>query len=290
MFLRAMFTGCVVLTFLVPVYGQGPRGKSAPQPVMEAFDAAGTIEGLLPNGMQINSNANQRWAIVIPRQAKIELTGTATADFLRPGLYVRFTAEVDKHGTAKEKVAQLSIFTPSRETPPGLFSPEAGGAAAGGAFDGFGPGVGKPPVGIGKPPVGIGKAPGKTSGKAAPVETAKAYTVAGQITAARNNKLTVNAGTASIKFEVTDDAAIDVKVADYSLARKGDKVSVQGKMMKGRPGMGEAASVKIELASPLSGGKAKPVKPAPKHEARPPKKAAGAKQPPAAAEPEPAKE
>jgi RNase P/RNase MRP subunit p29 len=288
MFFRAMFAGCTVLTLLVPVYGQGPRGKPGPQPVLEAFDAAGTIEGLLPNGIQINSNANQRWVIMIPRQAKIEVTGTATADFLRPGLYVRFTAEVDKHGTVKEKVAQLSIFTPSRETPPGLFSPEAGGAGVGGGgFEGFGPGPGG---GVGKPPVGIGKPLGKIPGKAAPAATAKAYTVAGQVTAARNNKLTVNAGTASVKFEVTDDATIDVKMADYSLARKGDKVSVQGRMMKGRPGMGEATSVKIELVSPLSGGKAKPSKPAPKHETRPPKKPAGAKEPPAVAGPEPTKE
>jgi len=288
MFLRAVCTGCMVLTFLVPVYGQVPRGKSAPQPVMETFEAGGTIEGLMPNGIQINSNANQRWVIMIPRQAKVEVTGTATADFLRPGLYVRFTAEVDKHGTVKEKVAQLSIFTPSRETPPGLFSPEAGGAGiGGGAFDGFGAGPGG---GVGKPPIGIGKAPGKIPGKAVPVETAKTYTVAGQITSARNNKLTVNAATAAIKFEVTDDAAIDVKVADYSLARKGDKVSVQGRMVKGRLGMGEAISVKIELASPLSGGKTKAVKPAPKHETHPPKKAPRTKEPPAVAEPEPAKE
>ena len=91
-------------------------------------------------------------------------------------------------------------------------------------------------------------------------------TIAGQITNARNNKLTVNAGGRTFKFDVTDDANIDVKVADYTtFARRGDKITVDGKMYPNTTGIGLASNIKIEAAAPFGSGKTKaPPKAAPR--------------------------
>jgi hypothetical protein len=66
-------------------------------------------------------------------------------------------------------------------------------------------------------------------------------------------------GSRNLKFDVADDAKIDVKVADYtSFARRGDKITVKGKMNPSATGVAIGAKVNIEAAAPFSSGKAKP--------------------------------
>ena len=81
-----------------------------------------------------------------------------------------------------------------------------------------------------------------------------------------------------MQFELTDEPSIGVDTIDYTLASKGDKVTIKGKMMAGRAGLAQADEVKIELAEPLTGMKKKNltlVKPEPKHPAKSPKKDEG---------------
>jgi hypothetical protein len=280
-FLVAAWTalGC-----LVAADARGAQPFGAGQPQVEPFEGEGAIEVVAPGKLQIVNNANQRCMVVLTPQTKVELTGTASVDALRPGVGVRFTAAMDKQGVVKEKVSQLTIFTPSQENPLGFWSaesaPAAGGAPAGGApaeapaGDPFGFGkklddlTGKP---SGKP---AGKSAGKPAGKAAATETGN-YLIAGRVTAfhAGTGKLQLTTGNAVIKAEVAPDAQVDLKLADYSLARKGDRVTVSGQTIP-KSGLVQAAIVKIAATEPVGGGgKIKPGKPTkPTKEPRTPKK------------------
>ena len=278
---RVTLAAFVVLGVSAPVCAQGvrpPPGHHGVQPPTEEFQAEGTIEAIGPGRIQLlsSANPNQHWIVAILPQTKLVVTGTATADFLAARMYVRFTAEFDKHGNVKDKISQLTIFTPSQDTYLGVRPAEGGsetgaaaeqdkfGAAAGGGADG-----------------------GKRHVKAGGAMPAGVYSVAGQITGVQKGTLTVAVGGAALKIEVADDAKIDVRVADYRFARQGDKISVKGKMLPGKPGLGQAAGghVKIEAAEPFSGAKAEPGKPAPRHEPRQPKKGTRGKEPAAGRQP-----
>lgn len=204
---------------------------------------------------------NQQWRVAVPVGAKISVTGTATADFLRSGLFVEFQAELNDRGEIQGKIGELTIVTPSKERPIGLFP---AGTAAGGGQDGFGAGMGKGE-----------KAPGARTGKKRGV-AAGAYRIVGRLTVGRGGKLSVQTGRGTARFELTEEPKINVDLADYTVAAKGDKVSIKGVMMQNRPGLARANKVEIELAEPLTGAKKKrPPKPGPKPPPRHPERDEG---------------
>ena len=57
--------------------------------------------------------------------------------------------------------------------------------------------------------------------------------------------------------ELSDNPKIHLDLADYTMARKGDKIKVQGLKMAGAAGAVQAMQVKIELAGPLGEKKKK---------------------------------
>ena len=224
-----LLCGCLwfvaVAAQCLPGHAAQPAGP-LPQPT-ENFEAEGVIEQIMPGRIQMTTNANQKWMIWLTPQSRVELSGTATAELLRPGMCVRLHAAIDKQGNVTEKVEQLTIFTPDRRTTFGLWS-EAG-------KEQFGKGG-----------------------------EAKLYEVVGRIAAAQQGKLAIVAGSATLKIELAEQAKIDVNLSDLSLARPGDKITVRGKMFPGQPGMGQATEVRVVAAAVLGGAKTKPTKPEPK--------------------------
>jgi hypothetical protein len=208
---------CIISMLLPLAYAaQNVRSKTVVIPLpTEPFRAEGTYVGATPDGFQLLTDMNQTWMISVLPPTKVELTGTATPDYLHPGQQVRFSGEVEKGGEVKEKVNKLTIISPSPDSPPGVF----------------------PPI------------------------------VSGQITGVSGNKVTLRSGKVTVKIELGEEAKIDVKFSDGSLARQGDKVSVRGEIIAGRPGFGFASDVKIAAASPFTSGKTKPSKPAAKKDA-----------------------
>ena len=55
--------------------------------------------------------------------AKVQVTGSATADCLQTGLIVELKADIDDHGAMKEKVGELTIISLSAEKQQGCFRP-----------------------------------------------------------------------------------------------------------------------------------------------------------------------
>lgn len=241
MFCRVLVLVCLLLGLSVPAEAQ--RRRPPKKPPMEPFAADGTIVAVGPDRIQILTTSNQQWLIFFDPKAVIHVTGTAEADFLRAGMFIKFTAEVDKRGRVQGKVGELTIFTPSPENPPGIW-PEGIGPPAGADGDRFG-----------------GKAGGNGGGNGG-AGASSIYTVAGQLTGARRGKLTVNAGAGVVQFELAESPRIKVDIADFTVAGKGDKISIsKGKMPAGTMGIAQASAVTIELAEPLTLAKKRPVPP-----------------------------
>jgi len=289
---RALFAVCICVGLVPPAHGQGVRpGRNVPaanavRPELEPFTAEGTIQAVARGRIQMSTDSAQNWMLMVDPKAVVHVTGAAEPDFLRNGLSVRFTAELDKGGVAKEKIQQLTIFTPSPENPPGVW-PEGEGPAAGKAPEGElrggidaddGPAIRKAPEGGRRR--GSGADNGRAAGKAL---ASGVYTVAGRITSFRKGKLTVNAGRSTVRADVADDAKIDVDLADYSVAKQGDKISVtKGATFAGRVGLAQAQELTIKLSEPLALPKKKPVRqkqPAPEGSRRAPKKAGSREEP-----------
>ena len=266
---RALLALCVVLGFVAPADAQGfrrPGDRRAPEIPMDPFAAEGTIQAVMPPRIHMLTNSNQNWMIWVDPKAKVQVTGTAEADFLKAGMFIRFSVELDKRGKAQDKVSQLTIFAPSEESPVGIW-PEGAGPLVGPAEDNLGGGFG----GFGGDE-GQAKGRGVGSGKAS---LAGLYSIAGQLRGVRKGKLTVYAGRGMVQIELADKPSINVDFADYSVAKKGDKISVtRGKMPRGGMGLAQANELKIEVAQPLSSGRKKPVRtkpPTPERPTRQPK-------------------
>jgi hypothetical protein len=213
----------------------------------------GVIESATRGGILVSvDGANQRLHVAIPTTAKVEVSGKATADFLKAGQIVRFEAEIENH-LIKGKVGELSVVGQSPETQRGIFP-------AGGALD-------------------DGSKPAKAAAAAAKALANGTYQIVGKLAVSRggSGKFTVLAGRKKLPFELEDDATVAIESTDCSLAAAGDKVTAKVVMMPTRSGlMAHALEVKIELAERLAGAKKGP---APKHPAKPAKKDEGLPEP-----------
>ena len=171
----------------------------------------------------------QPWKVAFEpkKQLKIEVTGSATPEFLMPGMFVKFKGDFDKKGKATADVKELEIFTPNEKELPGA-------TKSGGAFEAAAP------------------------QKGPPSNLPTTYEIAGRITGMKKGTMIVSCPNLTVHADVAPDATIKVSVADLSLASAGDKIEVKGWYLKGKEGYGYANEVSVQLANPLSGPKKKP--------------------------------
>ena len=250
--------------------GQNPRNQQQqqqqqqqmlqqmqPQPV--SID--GTVAGVTHGTIMVTDKAGKTWKVVVPATATVDVSGTASADYLAPNLTVDFKTDLDEHGAMKDKVSELTVITPSADQPMGILdvaSSANAGAAAGGAAAGGGKGAKHNPA------AAHGAAKSATAHGAAPAGPCR---IVGKLT---NNKgkLSVQVhGVPPIELALAEQVNIKVEFADYTVAANGDTIAVKatsapGKMVAGRvmpntSGMVQATDVKITLAEPLKGSKKK---------------------------------
>jgi hypothetical protein len=217
---------CVVATVAATRCGLAqPQGNWIP-PDAEVFEEEGTVAGVAPTGLQmLTKEANTPWIVQITRQSEVKVTGTAEPSFLRPGLAVRFTAEVDEKGHLQQDLAELEIVTASGKGAVGVFA-----------------------VGAEENARPVGKL------------VAGAYEIRGKVVSLREGELTVQAGK-KIVGKLADDAKITVNVQDLAYAVPESEVSVQGFYFRRmapdpntqRPGQAMAKMVHVTLAKPLVG-------------------------------------
>ena len=216
--------GCWMAWLLLPAAAQVDRQPLPANP-------EGTIEDIGPDGVKIATTGGQFWMVRIPRGVEVLVTGSAHPDFLKPGLCIKFTADVTvrrKTAKANDKIEKLTIFTPTEQEFLGAFP-------VGGFGQDQGPDAANP------------EGDKKKGGEA----HVSRYEIRGRITGMKNGKLAVAFNTGSIEIELADNPEIDLSTSDYRLAKKGDKISCQGFQIA--ENVVQATSVDIALAEPLGG-------------------------------------
>ncbi|MGW8256848.1 MAG: hypothetical protein ACWGMZ_05125 [Thermoguttaceae bacterium] len=200
-------------------YGHRSKKNAHSQQYLEKFAVAGTIEGLQPGKILMRDNANANFLIFLNPQTALVTTGNVQESFLRADLFVRFEAEIDRHRNVTRPIDRLALISPSRENVPGIYpaAKEREGAHLGKIFQ------------------------------------AGHCIIVGKITSMQNKKLQVNTGHGTVNCELSESPKIVLQVNDYSMARKGDKIQVEGERKRTMPRQIKAARVRIELAQTLSG-------------------------------------
>ncbi|MFZ5828470.1 MAG: hypothetical protein ACOY3P_00190 [Planctomycetota bacterium] len=206
--------------------GRGGAGKGEPQHV----DGEGTLVAAAPGKLQIKMENGRPMNFLVAQNARVEFKGTAVPSFLRPGMWVKFDAELDKHGAAQGEVAVLTLFTPSNAQPPGIWPQDPGG-------------------GIDNADE-AGKKKGPTGPHAGLPDAITPCSIAGQISAIGNRQISVRTGRVGVKATIAEDAQIDVETEDLTFARPGDGISFRAAMT--RQGVPQVTRMTVKAAQPLA--------------------------------------
>ena len=190
------------------------------------LSGSGEVVALRPGYLQVKAAGDQMWLMKIEaRPEKIEVHATAVAGWLRPRMFVRFSATLDKKGMAQTPIEELFVFTPTPRDRIGVF-PDSG------------PLLGEP-----EQTPANSKRPRHTL-------TEGRYLVAGQLTGIRGDQIRVVAAGQTIGARLAEKANIRVDVlGDYSLVRQGDKVDYIGRVFD--RGKALVYEVKFTAASPF---------------------------------------
>ena len=244
-----LLAACVMSGFVL-AFSQAGRASAA-QPQTEAFSDEGVIESVTPVKMQFVTAGGRSYVVAITPQTTVEYTATAAVDALRVGMAVRFTAPMNMRGVVTQKVAQLTVYTPSKNTPPLAFwSADPNGAVGGGV--GFGD-----TFDAAKP---AGKPAGKPAAKPAPLPDPD-YVICGRVTSFHVGKRQLQLATTNapgpISAEVAADAKIDVNLADCSLAQGRPCHGQRSDEPQERPGAGGEREDCRRRGSPRRQGQAR---------------------------------
>jgi hypothetical protein len=186
------------------------------------FEGSGVVEGAGPLGLAVNANGAS-WKVKPDKNCKIEVTGTADPDFLKPGLWVKFSGDFDKKGKATAPVNQLEIVDQRTAM---VNEKEKGRSGLNGA-----------------------DATEKKAKGAATSAAPNSGPILGKITAYKNNELTLETGGGTLKADLGNNPSIKVNVSEFTWAQPGDTVDVKGWYMQ--PGAAVAQDIKVTLKNPL---------------------------------------
>lgn len=179
---------------------------SAQQQQREQGRWTGKLKGIGAGGvLQVESDKGEQWLVALERRPQeVSFQGSATPAFLRPGMLVQFTAMIDKKGEAQEPLGEIKVISPRTGIQIGL---QAGGNLGAGLFNSNDDDANK-------------------KKKKVRSDTAS-YLVTGTLRSIKDRKMYIAAG-ATIKAEVADNSRVNFDITDFSLAREGDSVEIQG--------------------------------------------------------------
>lgn len=212
---------------------QGGRGP-------EISQVEGTLEGIARDRIKIKSENGKETIAVLGRSSRIQYEATATANFLRPGMMVRFESGFDlQQGTPLAPIVQLEVFRPSPST---MLQPEERKKQTAGIY----------PASDFKDEQEENKGPRNTRQAATRVAKAaeKNFVVVGQLRVVQAQKMRIQAGNRAVIVELKPDAKISVAAGDAMFFKLGDKVKLTGARAAGST-MLQVELLEVEAASPL---------------------------------------
>ncbi len=189
--LASLLTVCLLLS---PAGAQNTGRWQPPRNVnlndLRDITVDGTLEGVQSGIFQMKATAGHPYLIAMrPGYSKLGITGMAKPDYLKPGMFVSFSADLpkEKKGEVDEPLTDLAIISPSETNTPGLFNEDRDN---------------------------------KESTK---------YFVRGTVRSYKDGKLTVAAGGKQVIAPVPSDMDIKLESNDLALLRQGDTIKVAGK-------------------------------------------------------------
>jgi hypothetical protein len=195
---------------------------------LPTFKTTGEYVGMQGSYMKCILDGTPVLVQFVNQKSKVKVTGTATSDFLAPGMYVRFTGTFDRHGKGTDPIKDFVIFTPDADNQIGAI--EAGGGSSS-LFSDPTPTT-------------------TTKEKKGPQPQTSTYTVSGRITTLHRDQMMVAAGgKMKYRFQVAPDATVKLDSSDPSWASQGDKVTISGAKLGNNRVVG--VDVSIELSKPL---------------------------------------
>jgi hypothetical protein len=188
-----------------------PTSAPAQDKTLQFRNLKGKIVAMSGRFIQWTDPTNAVMYVRLDKKTKTQVTGEVDPSFLSPGMFVRFPAVVTKRGKIEGDVGELTVFNPA---------------------DGFSTGIFE-------------------DGVSDPKAASAKYFIAGQIQSTKNGETTVRVGNQSFKFQLTDDAKLNIEVSDYSIAKPDDEITITGSGL--RKDQIEAKEIEIKLGKPLSG-------------------------------------
>ncbi|MEO8497343.1 MAG: hypothetical protein ABI614_19910 [Planctomycetota bacterium] len=177
----------------------------------EMLTASGVVKGVRPGVLAIVTEQGEQMLVKTPeRPQSISFLASAERSWLRPGMLVKFKNSFDAKGKPVALVRQLEVISLRPDTQVGVI-PDAKLAGGG-------------------PELFSSDEPAK---KQSAPET-MSFTVVGTLRGMKDGNILVAAGDTAVQSQLDEKATISVDVSDYSLAREGDTVRVNGWYYLGR--------------------------------------------------------
>ena len=222
---------------LVLLWTTGAFAQNANQIPTSTLSGKATILAINPQGLiQVKMEDGAKWIIAVPVKKekngnysidhlKIVVTGSAKPSWLKPGMFVKFTATFDEKGIGQQAINDLQVFIPSKEDPPGAF--RAAGGNAGNLFDDKKPPGSKP----------------KTQ------KATARFDIAGQLRGMRDGVIYVNAGGAALRVPLAEKCTIRVAINGFQFGRIGDSVTLDAWYFTPQKLLGRAMANRIDIVA-----------------------------------------
>jgi hypothetical protein len=246
-----------VLTLTALVAAANAQGRGGRAPAMETLNSDVTVMTVSPRALQVTTADLEKWIVSIPTGPEdVVFRGTATTQFLQPGMALRFHATFKKTEKRRREyqttqpISQLEIISVSENSQPGLYPDDAAGHE-GWARDDDNEGEEE-----------RGKKKEHEDEKANEKEEAQedAHAAAADISCLvigilqeyKNNKIKVSAGRFPVTAEMPETAEVSVDVRHALWVRPGDKIELTARFLPAMRGRAEGQRMTITAAAPLA--------------------------------------
>lgn len=106
------------LLLVAPLSAQDPRQEQQQRPTWTTIKESGLVHSVDRGLVRMVSHKGERWQIKVTGSTKVTLHGEVGPEALRVGTPVRFYADLDRRGNARDKIEQLTIFSPTADFMP----------------------------------------------------------------------------------------------------------------------------------------------------------------------------
>ena len=194
--------------------------------------SSGTVLRIAPGFLQVKTKDGGQWIIKVPEKPEnISITGSAEANWLQRGMYVRFTGLFDKRGKASGTISQLQVFSPDKSTKIGVYPDSGLGLETKELFGD-------------KDQEAAAQRPKQP--KNSPYSP---FLIAGRIASIKGGKLSVLAGRTVVQAQLAETAKISVSVSDARLTREGDIVEIEAWYPASQKAAGRAIATRMKITA-----------------------------------------